>query len=250
MKKLALIIFLILLIDSTNGFSISNTEVNKKISETEKITQDYQSLILNLNSQGAYASKSIKLFSDMKDLIWQAKILLNENDPNNANNLIEEAKSIAPRITMDVRFSLKINKGRLALERILSLIGIARKEGYDTKNVENLFDKANSLLSEANNNYVNEDYDSIDLKIDSLLESTDNISYEIEKLSTIKSETQNSVPTIQQPTGLMIVNYSRLLPYIIGIVIIALVLVILKARRRRKELKGISKLVRIKCRLE
>jgi len=250
MKKLALIIFLILLIDSTNGFSISNIEVNKKISETEKITQDYQNLILNLNSQGAYASKSIKLFSDMKDLIWQAKMLLNENDPNNANNLIEEAKSIAPRITMDVRFSLKINKGRLALERILSLVNIARKEGYDTKNVENLFDKANSLLSEANNNYVNEDYDSIDLKIDSLLESTDNISYEIEKLSTIKSETQNSVPTIQQPTGLMIVNYSRLLPYIIGIVIIALVLVILKARRRRKELKGISKLVRIKCRLE
>ena len=147
MKKLALIIFLILLIDSTNGFSISNTEVNKKISETEKITQDYQNLILNLNSQGAYASKSIKLFSDMKDLIWQAKILLNENDPNNANNLIEEAKSIAPRITMDVRFSLKINKGRLALERILSLISIARKEGYSVKVFEEYYDKANSFRS-------------------------------------------------------------------------------------------------------
>jgi len=235
---------------STAVFSLSKEEVSKGISDAEKVTQEYQDLILNLNSQGAYASKSINLLSHMKDLVWQAKMFLNENNPNDANKKLDEARSIAPKITMDIRFSLKINKGRLALERILSLISIARKEGYDTKNVENLFDSANSLLSEANNNYVNENYDKIDAKIDSLLESVDNIYYEIEKLKIIEPGVQSSIPATQQPTGFMIINYSKLSPYIIGIVVIAIALAILKVRRRRKELKGISKLVRIKCRLE
>jgi uncharacterized protein (UPF0332 family)/heme exporter protein D len=245
MKKLALVIFLFILVSSSNGFSISNNEVNGKISEIEKVTHEYQNLILNLNSQGAYTSKSIKLFSDMKDLIWQAKMLLNENDPENANRNLEEAKSIAPRITMDVRFSLEINKGRLALERALSLIGIARREGYAVNALEEYYDKASSLFDEAKELYKNEEYDKIDSKIGSVLELTDKISNKIENLKNPYQTSESS------PTGFMIADYSWLSPYIIGIMMIALVtLVIVKIRRRKKELKGISKLVRIKCRLE
>jgi uncharacterized protein (UPF0332 family)/heme exporter protein D len=244
MKKLALVIFLFILVSSSNGFSISNNEVNGKISEIEKVTYEYQNLILNLNSQGAYTSKSIKLFSDMKDLIWQAKMLLNENDPENANRNLEEAKSIAPRITMDVRFSLEINKGRLALERALSLTSIARKEGYEVKAIEDYYDKANSLFNEAKELYKNEEYDKIDSKIESVLELTDKISNKVEEL-------KEPIQTSETPTGFMIINYSWL-SYVIGIVAIVLVitLVVIKVRRRKKELKGIPKLVRIKCRLE
>jgi ABC-type antimicrobial peptide transport system permease subunit len=171
-------------------------------------------------------------------------MLLNENDPENANRNLEEAKSIAPRITMDVRFSLEINKGRLALERALSLTSIARKEGYEVKAIEDYYDKANSLFNEAKELYKNEEYDKIDSKIESVLELTDKISNKVEEL-------KEPIQTSETPTGFMIINYSWL-SYVIGIVAIVLVitLVVIKVRRRKKELKGIPKLVRIKCRLE
>ena len=57
--------------------------IENKIADIENITPQYQLLILNLSSQGAYASKSISLFSQMQELLWQAKMLLFENKFNN-----------------------------------------------------------------------------------------------------------------------------------------------------------------------
>jgi len=219
--------------------------VNNKINDIENIASQYQSLILNLSSQGAYASKSIKLFSDLQDLIWQAKMLLFQDKFNSADKALEDAKKLAPRITLDIRSSFRVNEGTLALEKVLSEISDARKKGYDTKNIESLFDSANSLLTEAKNSYMNEDYNSIDSKIASVLDATDKISYEIEKLNVINSAQQNVSTT--QPTGLMIRDYSWL-SYVIGIMVV--VVIILKVSRRKKELRGISKLERVKSRLE
>jgi hypothetical protein len=221
--------------------------VNEEINEIENITPQYQSLILNLSSQGAYASKSIELFSDLQNLIWQAKMLLSQNKFNSADKAIEDAKNLVPKITLDIRSSFRVNEGSLALEKILSEINDARKQGYDTKNIENDFDNANSLLTEAKNSYMNEDYNNIDSKIASVLDTSNKISYEIENLNVSNSQVQVQNVSTTQPTGLMIGNYSWF-SYVIGIIVIAVI--IFKISKRKKELRGISKLVRIKSRLE
>ena len=195
-----------------------------KISDIENITPQYQLLILNLSSQGAYASKSIKLFSELQDMIWQAKMNLFQSKFNSADKTLEDAKKIAPRITLDVRSSFRVNEGNLALEDALKSISETRKQGYDTKNIEALFDNANSLLTEAKSSYINEDYDNIDSKIASVLETADKISYEIEKLKVI-NPTQQNISTSNQSTGLMITDYSWI-SYLLGITIIAAVIVI------------------------
>ena len=222
--------------------------VENKISEIENITPQYQALILNLSSQGIDASKSIKLFSEVQDLVWQSKILLSKDKFNSADKILEDAKKLAPRITLDIRSSFRINEGSLTLEKVLSDIIDARKQGYDTKSIEDDFDSANSLLTEAKNSYMKEDYDSVDAKISSVLDEADKISLEIKNLNLINPIQQN-VPAAQ-PTGLMIADYSWV-SYLVGIAIIVIAaIVILKVSRRKKELRGISKLVRIKSRLE
>ena len=204
-----------------------------KVSDIENVTPQYQLLILNLSSQGAYASKSIKLFSDMQQMIWQAKMFLYQSRFNSADKTLEDAKAIAPRITLDVRSSFRVNEGSLALERVLTSISDARKQGYDTKSIEAMFDNANSLLTEAKNSYTNEDYDSIDPKIASVLDAADKISYEIEKLNVI-NQAQANAPTqsiAQQPTGLMITNNSWM-PYSLVIIAIVAVAVFLVYKKR------------------
>jgi len=201
-----------------------------KIGDIENITPQYQYLILNLSSQGAYASKSIKLFSDMQQLIWQGKMLLFQNKFNSADNVLEDAKKIAPQITLDARSSFKVNEGSLALEKVLESINDIRKQGYDTVSIENNFDDANSVLTQAKNSYVNEDYDAIDSKIQSVLDSADKISYEIEKLKVIKSATQ-SPPTPQQPTGQMIRDYSWF-SYVVGLVAVVAIAIFLISKRK------------------
>jgi len=205
--------------------------VNNKINDIENITPQYQLLILNLSSQGAYASKSIKLFSDLQDMIWQSKMLLFENKFNSADKELEDAKKLAPRITLDVRSSFRVNEGSLALEKSLADISDMRKQGYDTKNIENLFDNANSLLTEAKDSYMNEDYDSIDARIASVLEAADKISYEIEKLKVIKPQATQNVSTSQQPTGLMIRDYSWM-SYTLGFVAIIAIAIFLVYKKR------------------
>jgi hypothetical protein len=251
MKKLTLFLVLVLLIkpvfgigDLTNDNETYNM-ISNKISNIENITVEYQNLILNLNSQGALVSKSISLLTNLKDLIWQSKMLLTENMLDNAEAKLEEAIRILPRITLDARSSFKINRGRLALEESLSLITNARRQGYDVKEIEGLYDDTSSLFNEAKESYTNEDYDNIDFKIDSVLEITNKISNEIESLKVIKSETNQNVSL---PTGFMIINYSWI--SVLSVIVIAAVFIVLKISKRKKELKGIHKLVRIKSRME
>ena len=248
MKKLVLALLLIVLLEPS--FALSYEEetyksINSKINEVESIALQFQQLILNLNSQGAYTSNSLKLFSDMKDLIWQAKMLLNEKKFNDANIKLEEAKSIAPQITSDISFSFKINKGRLALEEASSLIGDAKKEGYEVKEIEDYYYNASSLFSEAKESFANGDYIKADFKIESVLEITDKISNEIKNLNTVKIEPNPNVP----PTGFVISEHSWF-SFEVGILTIAIIALItlLRKARRKKELRGISKLVRIKNR--
>jgi hypothetical protein len=251
MKKLTLFLVLVLLIkpvfgigDLTNDNETYNM-ISNKISNIENITVEYQNLILNLNSQGALVSKPISLLTNLKDLIWQSKMLLTENMLDNAEAKLEEAIRILPRITLDARSSFKINRGRLALEESLSLITNARRQGYDVKEIEGLYDDTSSLFNEAKESYTNEDYDNIDFKIDSVLEITNKISNEIESLKVIKSETNQNVSL---PTGFMIINYSWI--SVLSVIVIAAVFIVLKISKRKKELKGIHKLVRIKSRME
>jgi hypothetical protein len=214
-----------------NRIQEKKSYVENKIKDIENVTPQYQLLILNLSSQGAYASKSIKLFSDMQDLIWQAKMLFYENKFNNADKVLENSKKIAPRITLDVRSSFRVNEGSLALEKALADISDMRKQGYDTKRIEEMFDNTNSLLTEAKNSYISEDYDNIDSKIASVLEAADKISYEIEKLKVIKPQVTQNVTTTQQPTGLLIRDYSWM-SYALGIVAIVAIAVFLVYKKR------------------
>lgn len=101
--------------------------VNNKINDIENLTPQYQYLILNLSSQGAYASKSIKLFSELQDLVWKAKMFLFQNKFNSADRDLEDAKKLAPRITLDVRSSFRVNEGRLASDKALTLISNTRR---------------------------------------------------------------------------------------------------------------------------
>lgn len=141
----------------------------------------------------------------------------------------------------------QLNKVTTCLESVLAEIDVLRKQGYDTGSIEAMFDDANSLLTEAKNSYFNKDYNSVNSKISSVLDSVNKISYEIEKLNVTSVQTPQSVPS--QPTGLMIVDYSWV-SYLVGAVVVIAAIVILKVGRKKKELRGISKLVRIKSRLE
>jgi len=249
MKKLALLLFLVLLIENTLVIGdVTNENYNAtitRINNIESITTEYQEIIFNLNSQGALVSKTIKLLSDLKDLIWQSKTLLTENMYDEADAKLEEAFKLLPHVTLDARSSFKVNKGRLALEESLSLIINARKQGYDVKEIEEFYDNANLLYNQAKENYLNEDYDNIDSRIDSVLDITNKISSKIEIMKN-PSNNQNIVNV--SPTGFMISNYSWI-SFPIFITIVA-ALIILKISKRRKELKGIHKLVRIKSRME
>jgi hypothetical protein len=198
--------------------------INSKISDIEGLTPQYQLLILNLSSQGAYASKSIKFFSELQDMIWQSKMLLFQSKFNSADKELEDAKKLAPRITLDVRSSFRVNEGSLALNKALEEISDVRKQGYNTKSIEELFDNANSLLTKAKDKYINEDYENIDSKITSVLETADKISYEIEKLKVIKPQVQQNASITQQPTGLVIRDYSWM-SYTLGVVAIVAVVV-------------------------
>jgi hypothetical protein len=249
MKKLALFLVLALLIEPAFVMGNLTNETYKamitRINNIEDITAEYQNLILNLNSQGALVSKPIKLLSDVKDLILQSKTLLIENKYEEADTKLEEAIKLLPYITLDARSSFKINKGRLALEESLSLIIDSRKQGYDVKKIEEFYDNASLLYNQAKENYLNEDYDNIDSKIDSVLDITSKISSEIEIMKNPNSN-QNTINAL--PTGFMISNYSWIsFPVVITI---AAALIILKISKRKKELKGIHKLVRIKSRME
>jgi len=251
MKKLALLLILVLLIEPnlvignvTNGSDTYNMIVSR-INNIEGITTEYQNIMLNLNSQGALVSKTIKLLSDIKDLIWQSKTLLTENNYNEADARLEEALQLLPHITLDARSSFKVNKGRLALEESLSLIINARKQGYDVKKIEELYDNASILFNQAKESYINEDYDNIDSKIDSVLDIVNKISFEIEIMKN-PSSNQNTINLL--PTGFMISNYSWV--FFPVVITIAAALIILKVSKRKKELKGIHKLVRIKSRME
>jgi len=203
---------------------------NNEISEIENVTPQYEELILNLSSQGAYASKSIKLFSTLQNMIWQGKVLLFQNKFNSADTELDEAKKLAPNITLDVRSSFRVNEGSLALDKAMSSISDARKQGYDMKAVENEFDQANALLAEAKNSYMNEDYDSIDSKIALVLDTADKISYEIEKLEAINPQVNQTAPAAQ-PTGLMIRDYSWIsFPLLIIAVVAVAVFIVYKKR--------------------
>jgi len=250
MNKLALLLILALFIEPTfvfgdvaNESNVYNTIITR-IYSIENITTEYQNLILNLNSQGALISKSVKLLTNVKDLILQSKTLLIENNFNEADAKLEEALKILPNITLDARSSFKVNKGRLALEESLSLIINAREQGYDITKIEKLYDNASLLYNQAKENYINEDYDNIDSKIDSVLDMTNEISSEIE----IMKNPNNQSTVNASPTGFMISNYSWIsFPVVI---IIAAALIILKISKRKKELKGIYKLERIKSRFK
>jgi hypothetical protein len=111
----------------------------------------------------------------------------------------------------------------------LKSISETRKQGYDTKNIEALFDNANSLLTEAKSSYINEDYDNIDSKIVSVLETADKISYEIEKLKVTSPQVQNT--TAQQPTGLVITNYSWT-PYTLGAIAVIAIAIFLAYKKK------------------
>lgn len=78
---------------------------------------------------------------------------------------------------------------------------------------------------------MNENYDDIDAKIKTVLETTDKISYEIEKLKVIRPQVAQNVSAPQQPTGLMITDYSWF-SFVLGIVAIVAVAVFLVYKRR------------------
>jgi cytolysin (calcineurin-like family phosphatase) len=162
-------------------------------------------------------------------MIWQSKMLLFQSKFNSADKMIEDAKKLALQITLDVRFSFRVNEGSIALEKVLASINDAGKQGYNITKIENEFDSANSLLTEAKNDYINGNYDGIDSNIDSVLKTSDNISQEIENLKAINHQASENVSTLE-PTGLVIKDYSWI-SYIVGIAII-MVAVFLVFRRK------------------
>jgi hypothetical protein len=244
MKTLFLTLVFVLL--ATPAFALSTgadaNYVNDKISEVESMANQYQTLVLNLNSQGAYASKSIKLLSDMKDLLWQAKLSLAQGMLNDADKALEDAKSIAPRITLDVAFSIKINRGRLALEEALSLIDRARRDGYEVAGLQSQYDRASLLFKEAKSSYESESYDEVEPKIVEILDTVEAISQQFDTLKT---------PQKQQSTTGFAISYPSfdLSGWWILVVAVLIVGLVLGLRRRNRKLSKFSRLEIIKNRL-
>jgi hypothetical protein len=209
-----------------------------KINDLENLFPSFEKSIFNLSFQGAQFSKSIKLFSELQDSTWEAKLLFYRNKFNSANKQLEDLKHLISKLTIDIATSLKIEEGNSALRDVLSLINDAKKEGYDIKNIENDFDSANTLLFEAKDNYMNENYDVVNSEIDSILKTAEKIVKDIQQIKSSKPtpETVQNVPVITTPpaTGLMIQNYTGLLSFFAGIAIIAIVIVIFYKRRTSK----------------
>lgn len=212
-----------------------------KINELEGYIPYFEKSIFNLSFQSAQFSKPIKLFSQFQDSVWEAKLLFYRNKFNSADKGLESAKQLIPKLNIDIETSLRIKEGSSALENALSLINDAKKEGYDIKNIENEFDSANSLIFEVNDDYIKENYDTIDSKIDSILKTTEKIAKDIQdiKTSELKPETVQNIPvtttpTIQQPTGSVIQNNPTLLTAFVGIAIALVVVVIIYKRRSSK----------------
>jgi hypothetical protein len=245
MKKLLFAIVLTVLLSPILCLSDSKTysSVESDIASVEETAGNYQDIIINLNSQGAYAAKSIKLLSDMKDLIWQSKMLLSEQRLDEAAQTLGEAKLLAPRITLDVTFSFKINKGRLALEEASALISKAEKEGYDIKALEGYYDQAGDLLAQAKSSYDGEDYEAVDPKISQIMSLAESVSKGADSLDVVQA---------QQPSGFAIGLSNAGEPnywWIGGILAVILVAIILKTRKSVKKLNQVSRLEIIKNRM-
>jgi hypothetical protein len=224
--------------------AVTSGSVSADIMSVENMTQQYQNLILNLNSQGAYASKSIELLSDMKDILWQAKMFLSQTKVDEANQMVEKAKIIAPRITLDISFSLKINQGRLALEEASVLISKARKEGYDVKTFEGYYDKASALFTEAKSSYESEAYQAVNSKISEIMSLVESVSKGVDSLKVVEE--------VQPTTGFVIslpdVNVASY--WWVGAVVVLLIAAILiKTRKTVKKLSQVSRLEIIKNRM-
>lgn len=250
MRSAAFLIALALVAVPALGMSdsISNyNAVSERIALVDNVTAQYQSLVLNLNSQGALISKPIEMLNEVEGLASQSKSFLSEGDINDANSTIEEAVAMLPQITLDISSSYTVNRGRLALEESLSIITSARSQGYDTKGMEDVYYNASSILNDARQSYTNGDYGSVEPKVDAVISMASNISTSFEELKAEATGQEVSQVSVV-PTGFFLLGYSWVSYPII--LIIASSFIILKATRRKKELKGIEKLVRIKCRLE
>lgn len=198
------------------------------ISSVENVTPQYQSLILNLTSQGAYASKSIELFSKIQDLLWKAKMLLAQSMFNSADGALVEAKGIGPKITLDVSFSFKVNQGNLALSDSMSSIREARKEGLNVSDFETYYDNAAQAMDRAKEYYNSEDYDSIDPEIEKATGFTNMITSEVDRMMTAKAGPNQTPSPENEPTGMAIGDFSWTPYALIITVIVAIAIVIFK----------------------
>jgi len=233
---------------SDKDFNSFVTRIKEKYDATQSKVNDlegyipyFEESIFNLNFQGAQLSNPIKLFSEFQDSIWEAKLLFYRNEFNSADKGLEDARQLIPKLELDINTSLKIKEGSSALENALSLINDAKKEGYDVKSIESEFDDANSLLFEANDDYINGKYGLVDTKIDSILKTAEKIAKDVQEIRTsgLKPETVKNVSitipqTIQQPTGSFIQNNPILLTAFVGIAITLVVVVIFYKRRTSK----------------
>ncbi|MFH1229772.1 MAG: hypothetical protein V1678_05115 [Candidatus Aenigmatarchaeota archaeon] len=247
MKKLLFAFVLMLLASPILCLSenvLTYSSVESEITSVEEMANQYQNLILNLNSQGAYASKSIKLLSEMKDILWQAKMFLSQSRVDEASQMVEKAKSIAPRITLDISFSLKINKGRLALEEASTLISKARKEGYEVKTFEGFYDKAVALFAQAKSSYESESYEAVDPKISEITSLAENVSKGVDSLKVVREF---------QPTTGFVISFSDVNVasyWWVGVITVFLVAaIIIKTRKTVKKLSQVSRLEIIKNRM-
>jgi len=119
------------------------------------------------------------------------------------------------------------------MDSVLTLILDAKRQGLDVKDIENEFDNANSLLFVAKEDYQNENYNSIDLKVNSILYTADKIIQDISKINTTAQIQQNvsSNPLPQpSPIGLVIKDYSWV-SIVLGIVIISVIVFVIYKRR-------------------
>jgi hypothetical protein len=224
--------------------TVTSGSVSTDMMSVENLTQQYQDLILNLNSQGAYASKSIELLSEMKDILWQAKMLLSQSKVDEASQMVEKAKIIAPRITLDISFSSKINKGRLALEEADALISKARKEGYEVKTFEGYYDKAVALFAQAKSSYESEAYEAVDSKISEITRLAENVSKGVDNLKAVR-EFQPTTGFVISLSDVNITSY-----WWVGVIAVFLVAaIIIKTRKTVKKLSQVSRLEIIKNRM-
>lgn len=211
-----------------------------KVNDLESYIPSFEESIFNLNFQGAQLSNSIKIFSEFQDSIWNAKLLFYRNEFNSADKGLEDTRQLIPKLELDINTSLKIKEGSSALENALSLINNAKKDGYDVKNIEIEFDGANSLLFEANDDYINGKYDLVGTKIDSILNTTEKITKDVQEIrnSQPTPETVQNVSTVpqtvKQPTGSLIQNNPTLLTAFVDIAVALVIVVIFYKRRTSK----------------